>query len=79
MAKLRYTRLIVYLPYNNYMKRLFFQIVLSVMITACHEVNEKQTNKEATIAEPPSSDCLNDKPANHLDLNNIPVESCPVN
>lgn len=79
MANLSYTRLIVYLPYNKYMKRLFFQIVLSVMITACHEVNEKQTNKEATIAEPPSSDCLNDKPANHLDLNNLPIESCPVN
>ncbi|MCO6553042.1 MAG: hypothetical protein J6563_08740 [Gilliamella sp.] len=60
------------------MKRLFFQLILSVMITACHDANQAPKTTDNTVIEQPSSDCLDNKSANDTHLGKIPALGCPV-
>lgn len=73
------------------MKRLFFLLVLSVMINGCHDDNRtseiiacqdvKQTpkTKDLNNVEQPTNDCSNSPAINNSHpLNNIEVKGCPV-
>ncbi|SCB76463.1 hypothetical protein [Gilliamella intestini] len=60
------------------MKRLFFQLILSVMITACHDANQAPQKIESIEFKQPSNDCLNNESANDSHLNKIPASGCPV-
>ncbi|KFA58823.1 hypothetical protein A9G34_07760 [Gilliamella sp. Choc4-2] len=62
------------------MKRLFFQLVISVMISSCHDANLQHKIENATIIEQQTNDCLKDNATNNLhQLGNITVQACPVN
>lgn len=58
------------------MKRLFFPLILSVMITACHDENQNTTTKNETVTHQSKLDCMNDKP--NLNLDAIAADGCPV-
>ncbi|NUF48850.1 hypothetical protein [Gilliamella sp. ESL0250] len=60
------------------MKRLFFQLILSVMITACHDANQSPKKNDSAVFEQPSNDCLDNKPANGTHFDKIPALKCPV-
>ncbi|MBI0004976.1 MULTISPECIES: hypothetical protein [Gilliamella] len=60
------------------MKRLFFPLLLSVMITACHDENQQPTTKNETVSHQSKLDCLQDKPTKSLNFDAIPVDGCPV-
>ena len=60
------------------MKRLFFPLVLSVMITACHDENQQTTIKNETVTHQSKPDCLQDRPTKSLNFDTIPVNGCPV-
>lgn len=56
------------------MKRLFFPLILSVMITACHDENQKATTKNETVTHQSKFDCMNP----NLNLDAIAADGCPV-
>jgi len=60
------------------MKRLFFPLLLSVMITACHDENQKSTTKNETVIHQSNLDCLNNKSKKSINFDTIPVDGCPV-
>ncbi|OCG01175.1 hypothetical protein A9G12_01050 [Gilliamella sp. wkB112] len=71
------------------MKRLFFLLVLSVMITACHhnepeliacpDANPTPKTEDIKNVEQPNDDCMNDRAINNShSLNKIAVLGCPV-
>ncbi|OCG19551.1 hypothetical protein A9G28_09570 [Gilliamella sp. Fer1-1] len=60
------------------MKRLFFQVILSVMITACHDVNQAPQKTDNAAFEQPSGGCLDNKTANDSHLGKVPALGCPV-
>jgi ABC-type Fe3+-citrate transport system substrate-binding protein len=60
------------------MKRLFFPLVLSVMIIACNDKNQKPTTKNETVTHQAELGCLNDKPKKSLNLDSVPADGCPV-
>ncbi|OCG16096.1 hypothetical protein A9G09_03840 [Gilliamella sp. wkB292] len=63
------------------MKRLFFQLILSVMICACHDTNQQQKIDNEAIVESKNKDCLSDNAGNNLhQLDNIAIaaQGCPV-
>ncbi|MFQ1017347.1 hypothetical protein [Gilliamella sp. BG7] len=60
------------------MKRLFFQLILSVMITACHDANQAPKTIDNTVFEQSSNDCFDNKPAHDSHLGKTPVLGCPV-
>lgn len=64
------------------MKRLFFQLLLSVMISACHNSYQQQKNDVITNIKPQDevhNDCLNNSATQNLHkIDNIAVQGCPV-
>ncbi|MCO6537620.1 MAG: hypothetical protein J6569_08390 [Gilliamella sp.] len=60
------------------MKRLFFLLTLSVMITACHDANQAPTTTDNAAIKQPSNDCLDNKSAHDSHLGKIPALGCPV-
>ncbi|WP_294963959.1 hypothetical protein [uncultured Gilliamella sp.] len=64
------------------MKRLFFQLILSVMITACHDVKQEQQPKEITLieqsAEQPANNCSKNAATSKLNHLDQLAQGCPV-